>query len=81
MCIAEGQEDISRLAHAEVRLHGYLLATRAEFYDLASRRTLISEPISTRDTSVSQGFPPIPIPSLSTQIRVRSVCQLKGEDV
>src|SRR5882724_3538704 len=43
-----------------------------KFYDLASRRTLISEPISTRDTS---RLARIPLPSLSlhlsTQIRVR----------
>jgi len=60
---AEGQEDISRLAHAEVRLHWLSFWLKGwKFYDLASRRTLISEPISTRDTSVSQGFPSHPYP-------------------
>jgi len=62
---AEGQEDISRLAHAEVRLHWLSFWLQGLGNSMISLRGVLlslREPISTRDTS---RLARIPLPSLS----------------
>jgi len=81
MCMCRRTRGWDWVAYAEVRVYWVSFWLQGlEIYDLASRRTLISEraDFDERHFLSSQGFPPIPIPSFLTQIRIWSVRQLQG---